>query len=168
MKGTQLFTLLVAFAVTATFAGGTSIAETSRNTTVSQTAATCPPPAPGPRPALYLSYPLPNASAVPTDVGKLIFVGWYRGVTGDATISIKTASGATVAVGEFTAPPSPIPEPHFVPMGLRHNTPFVAVSVPSLAPSTTYSVSYAFTDDGGSPPSCTFQSTIPSGSFTTK
>jgi hypothetical protein len=133
-----------------------------------QTQATCPPPAPSSQPFLAISYPEPNATAVPVTIGELIFVGFLEGLYGNATVSMESANGVGVPVGAPTSAPSPMPTPFYVPPGWGGNIPFVAIPVPTLAPSTTYTVTYRFTDYNGVPPSCVGPVTRTAGSFTTK
>jgi len=130
--------------------------------------ATCGPPIPGPRPVLDLSYPEPNATGVPVNIGELVFVGFYQGVVGNAVLNVAAASGAAVPVGAFVPAPSPMPTPYAIPPGWSGDIPFVAAPIPTLSPAATYTVTYTFTDDGGPPPACTVQVTATSGAFTTK
>ena len=165
---TAEFLLFVASIPLLATCGGATGGVPNRSQPNPQSSATCPPPVPGPRPVLDLSYPIPGSTAVPIDIGQVIFVGFYQGVTGNASISVLTASGTRVPVGAFVAAPSPMPTPYAIPTGWSGNIPFVAAPVPTLSPSTTYNITYAFTDDGGAPPSCTSQVTETSGSFTTR
>ncbi len=77
--------------------------------------------------------PAPGATNVPTNVGTLILTvldPWPA-----SGIHVKdAASGASVSISP-TSVPSPLPT------GLDANSPYEAVAVPTLAPSTTYNVS---------------------------
>lgn len=133
----------------------------------SSPAASCGFPVPGPRPFLALSYPQPNGTSVPSNIGELIFVGFTQGVTGNATVSMTASSGASVPLGGPTSAPSPMPTPYAVPTGWSGNIPFVAFPVPELSAKTTYTLTYTYADNT-SPPVCAGQVTDTAGSFTTQ
>lgn len=135
---------------------------------VTAPAATCGPPPPVPAPFLALSYPEPNATNVPDAFGTLIFVGQTADYFGPSSVTLATAAAVNVPVGAFTAPPSPLPSPYAVPSGFSGNVPFVAAPIPTLSPSTTYSVTFNYADYSGIPPTCTSTYTNPLGSFTTQ
>lgn len=129
--------------------------------------ASCGLPIPGMRPYLALSYPEPESTGVPANVGEVILAGFVDGVTGSATVSMTASNGSAIPLGAPTTAPSPMPTPYAVPDGWSGNTPFVAFHVPALSPKTTYTLSYSYTDST-SPPVCSQQLTHMAGSFTTQ
>lgn len=127
----------------------------------------CGSPPPVPIPQLWLSYPVPGSTAVPTTIGMMIFAGNPNGRFGTDTLAVTSATG-NLSVGSFTTPPSPLPTPYATPSNYSGNVPFVAVSLPTLAPATAYEVSYTYTDWSSMPPACTQKITQQLGSFTTR
>lgn len=127
----------------------------------------CGSPPPSPHPQLWLVYPMPNATAVPVSIGSLIFAD-IAGLTPQDLVTV-SASGLQVPVGNFTAAPSPLPSPRVTPGSqFGPNAPYVAASVQTLSPATTYTVTYTYQDWADNPPSCTATQTQTLGSFTTQ
>lgn len=152
----QALLLCIGFASIAAGCGGGTIATKS-----------CGFPPPVPIPAMFLSYPEPNATNVPVNVGIVIFGGVTSGFYGSNTVTVAGPSG-DVPVGAFTSAPSPLPSPHAVPSGWGGAIPYVAVSIPTLSPRATYNVSFTYIDWANNPPSCKTNVTQPLGSFTTQ
>lgn len=128
----------------------------------------CGMPPPVPSPFLWLASPQSGSANVSTTIGILVFAGMPQGFYDTAKVTMLTPNGAQVAVGAYEAAPSPSPSPYPVPPGWSGNIPYVAAPVPTLAPSTTYTLSYTYTDFNGVPPACTGPQTLPLGSFTTQ
>ena len=125
----------------------------------------CGMPPPVPVPEMWLSYPEPNATGVPVNVGTIIFAGISSGYFGPNIVTVAGPSG-DVPVGAFTSPPSPLPSPLAVPSGW--GGPYVAAPVPTLSPQTTYNVSFTYVDWADKPPACRTDVTQALGSFTTQ
>jgi hypothetical protein len=119
--------------------------------------------APVPVPSISLAYPVAGAGNVSTDLGDVIFAGMSAG----ATVYIRSNLGP-VAVGSPTAAPSPLPTPNATPSDMTGAVQYFAIPVPTLASTTTYSVSYAYSAFNGIPPACSGQVTVNLGSFTTQ
>jgi hypothetical protein len=128
--------------------------------------ATCGSPPPVAIAQLWLAYPVPNATSVPTSIGEIVLAGNPYGRYGTDTITI-ASSAAQVPVGAFTAPPSPLPSPYATPPQSSGNVPYFAVPVGTLSTGTTYTVSFTYTDWADNPPTCTQQITKQLGSFST-
>jgi hypothetical protein len=125
----------------------------------------CGPPPPVPAPFLYFAYPGNGATSVPTTIGRLIFGGFP---SSSSAIAVNAPSGNGVPAGPLAPAPSPLPTPLATPPPpTSAGGPYFAASVPALAASTTYSVSYAFSEWSNTPP-CTQTVTVPLGSFTTQ
>lgn len=127
---------------------------------------TCGSPPPVALPELWLSYPEPSATAVPRSIGNVVFAYAGNPFQSD-TVSITSTAGP-VPASTFTAAPSPLPSPHATPANYGGNVTYLAVPVPTLAPMTTYTVSYTYTDWADNPPSCQTHVTQPLGTFTTE
>lgn len=76
---------------------------------------------------------------------------------------LAACGGGTVTQMQNVAPTCGPPPPSAAP-----NASYVAVPLPALSPSTTYSVKYTYTDYNDVPPSCTGPRTQPLGSFMTQ
>lgn len=127
----------------------------------------CGPPPPIPASALWLVYPIPNATAVPQNIGDIVFAD-LNGLGSADYVTVKSASGA-VPIGEVTAAPSPLPSPRVTPGAeFGGNVTYVEVSVPTLASETTYTVKYSYTDWADNPPTCSTRLNRVLGSFTTQ
>lgn len=114
-----------------------------------------------------MAYPKPNATHVSTSIGILIFAGNPYGFYDNAKINMQASSGATVPVGAYTTPPSPMPTPYATPPNSGGNVPYVAAPIPTLFPSTTYTLTFTYNDFNGIPPACKGPVTQPLGSFST-
>jgi hypothetical protein len=125
----------------------------------------CGPPPPVPAPFLFFAYPGDGATGVPTTVGRLVF-GGFPGSS--SAISMTAAPQNDVQVGPLAPAPSPLPSPLATqpPRGTG-SVPYYAVSVPTLAPSTTYTVVHTYSAWSSSPP-CTQTEHTALGSFTTQ
>src|SRR5579884_123010 len=155
LRASGSFTIL-ALATVAACGGGNSISTVS-----------CGSPPPSPHPQLWLVYPIPSATQVPASIGALIFAD-VGGLTAQDSISVLSAS-AQVPVGAFTSAPSPLPSPRVTPgADFGPNVPYVAVPVPTLSPSTSYTVNYTFEDWADNPPSCVITQTQILGTLTTQ
>jgi len=133
---------------------------------VSDPAASCGSPPPTAHSQLWLVYPMPLATSVPSNVGTLVFAD-VNGLSPQDNIQLQ--SGNSVISGTFTAPPSPLPSPRVTPGNeFGSNTPYLALLVPTLSPTTTYTVNYLYVDWANNPPTCqeTFTQTL--GRFTTR
>jgi hypothetical protein len=109
-------------------------------------------------PALQLLYPIPGATGVPTAAGSLVFAG-----APDASLTVLlSASGTTLTLGAPVAAPSPLPSPLATPTPIASG--LSSAPYPSLAPATTYRVSYELTGTTGP---CAHVLVSP-GSFTTQ
>lgn len=129
--------------------------------------ASCGSPPPVAIAELWLSYPEPGATSVPTDIGEIVFAGDDTNYFGPDTVNVSTPTQVSVPVGAFTAAPSPMPTPYATPAAQSGDVPYEAVPVPRLSPSTTYTVSYTYRDWANTPPSCTQSITQQLGTFTT-
>jgi hypothetical protein len=78
-----------------------------------------------------LVFPSPGATAVSVNVGKLFLDYRTSGV-----VTLTTAAGVPVAAATMVPAPSPLPSSLPTPAGLVYGT----ISIPSLAPMTTYPV----------------------------
>lgn len=125
-------------------------------------------PPPVPEPFLSMASPPSGATNVSTTIGLLVFAGTPQGFYDTARVTMVSSSGLNVPVGAYTAAPSPSPTPYPVPTGWSGNVPYVAAPIPTLAPATTYTLSFTFTDWNGVPPSCTGPVTRSLGVFTTR
>ncbi|HEY9180798.1 MAG TPA: hypothetical protein VIO32_08760 [Candidatus Baltobacteraceae bacterium] len=130
--------------------------------------ATCPPPplSPTPPPA-FLDYPPSGSANVSTSIGQIIEKG--ADVPGGG-ITIVVASGSeNVPLGTPTTAPSPFPTPFATPpptFGMI--APYIAIPLPTLSPSTVYTVSDVYAGyDPNNPPQCSAPTTQLVGTFTT-
>ena len=125
----------------------------------------CGPPPPVPAPFLFFAYPGDGATGVPTTVGRLVFGGFPNS---SSAIAVTASPQNTVPVGPLAPALSPLPSPLATqpPRGTG-SVPYYAVSVPTLAPSTTYTVVHVYSDWSSSPP-CTQTEHTTLGSFTTQ
>lgn len=139
----------------------------SANNVAPQTAATCPPPSPGPTPiAAWLAYPPSGSTNVATSIGELIEKGAAPG--NGLTMVVSSAAG-NVPLGAPTIAPSPYPTPFATPPPtFGWSGPYVAVPLPALSPAATYTVTDVYTDWANNPPACSAQYTQPVGTFTTR
>jgi hypothetical protein len=148
---TRLFFALVIVSTLTTSCGST--------TGMTQpTPAACPSSSPlAPVGLPTLVYPSDGATNVSITFGTLIFqaLSAYS-----ATSFALGASGAATVKVSATAVPSPLPS------GVPAGTPYFALSVPPLSPSTNYRVTYSYTVESQDP-SCVTHSTVTLGSFTT-
>jgi hypothetical protein len=103
-----------------------------------------------------LVFPSPGATAVPTNVGKLIFS--YSSASNVVTVSTK--SGGIVVEATMVPATAPLPSSLPTPAG----TIYGMINVPILSPSTTYAVVDTITVTG----TCGYTSTDDMGSFTTQ
>jgi hypothetical protein len=101
-----------------------------------------------------LMFPNPGATAVPTNIGRLLFIPYS---TSDVVI-VSTKSG--VIVVEATMVPAPSPPPSPLPTGLVYGM----INVPTLSPATTYAAAITRTFTGA----CGGTETDNVGSFTTR
>jgi len=125
----------------------------------------CGPPPPVPVPFLIFEYPGDGATNVPTTIGELVFQG-----SGGASGVTASANGAVVSTGSLQPAPSPLPSPLVTQPPNRGigNAPYFAVTIGTLAPSTTYAVTFFYTAWDGTVPSCSKTVTVNLGSFTTQ
>ena len=131
--------------------------------------ATCHPPSPGPTPIpAFLNYPPSGSSNVRTSIGEIIEQG--ADAPGQAlTITVSSSSG-NVPLGTPTAAPSPFPTPFATapPNSIAARSPYVAIPLLTLSPSTTYTVSDTYQDyDPNNPPVCSAPATQFVGTFST-
>lgn len=99
------------------------------------------PVSPGAVPQLI--YPVPGYSKVP-DNATFIVVAYPNAPSTAQTITLAENNGGTVALGPLGAAPSVIPKPHAAVLP-GQGTEF-GVTLPTLAPDTTYSINYRFTN----------------------
>lgn len=118
---------------------------------------------PGAPVSLSLVYPIAGAANVPVTLGEVIFAG----SPGGATLYVRSPV-APVALGSPTPASSPFPTPFATPSNMTGDVPYFQVSVPTLATTTTYSVSYVYSEFNGIPPACYGPVTVKLGSFTTQ
>ncbi len=142
-------------------------AGTSAAPTPTPTPNPCGMPPPVPNPFLWLASPASGSTNVSTTIGLLVFAGNPIGFYDTAKVTMTASSGTNVPVGAYTAAPSPSPTPYPSPPGGSGGM-YVAASIPTLAPSTTYTLSFTYLDFNGIPPACTGPLTLPLGSFTTR
>lgn len=128
----------------------------------------CGSPPPVPSPWLWLAYPESGSTQVSTTIGILVFAGMPQGFYGTAKVTMLSPSGQNVPVAPYTAAPSPIPAPYATPPNAGGNVPYSAAGIPTLSPSTTYTLTYTYTDFNGIPPTCTGPVSLPLGSFITR
>ncbi len=132
------------------------------------TAVTCPPPSPGPTPIpAWLSYPPSGSTNVAFNIGEIIEKGASAPGEG-VTITVSSPTGS-VSLGTPTIVPTPYPTPFATTpptFGLPNN-PYMAIPLPTLSPSTTYTVNDVYTDWANNPPQCSAQYTQFVGTFTT-
>lgn len=134
-----------------------------------QSGASCPPPSPIPTPVpAWLAYPPNGSASVPIGIGEIVEQG--TGLPGTLGISVSSPAGP-IPLGTPAAASSPFPSPFATPdpnSGLPYlNQPYVAVPLPTLSPSTTYTVNDVYTGWDDNPPQCSAQVTQFMGSFTT-
>jgi hypothetical protein len=107
-----------------------------------------------------LAYPIPSATNVALALGDLVF-------SGDPATGLQLQSTiGPVPVGSPTAAPSPLPTP-IAPPGPGAPLTYFALPIPTLSPSTTYSVTWTYLAPADNPPSCKASVTQNLGSFTT-
>jgi hypothetical protein len=123
----------------------------------------CGPPPPVVSPMLFFAYPGNGATNVPTTIGELVF-------SGEGATSVQLSGTSPVPTGPLQPAPSPLPSPLVTePNPFSTATfPFFAVTIGTLAPATSYTVSYSFPQFTGTPPNCTEIATRALGSFTTR
>jgi hypothetical protein len=129
--------------------------------------ATCPPPPlrPTPIPA-WLAYPPNGSTNVATTIGEIIEKGADAPGQGLA-VTVASSSGR-VALGAPAVVPSPYPTPFATaPPTFGIIAPYMAIPLPALAPSTTYTVDDVYMDWANNPPKCSAQYTQHVGTFTT-
>lgn len=127
----------------------------------------CGSPPPLAHPQLWLVYPMPSATAVPDNIGEVVFAD-VAGLTPGDSVAI-SGGGSAVPVGAFTPAPSPLPSPRVTPGAQFGPTvPYIAAPVPTLSPNTTYTVSFTYQDWANNPPSCSTTNTQNLGTFTTR
>lgn len=132
-------------------------------------AATCPPPPPTPPPIpAFLNYPPGGSINVPTTIGEIIEQG--ADTPGSIlTIAVSWPSG-NVPLGTPASAPSPLPTPFATPSphSVISQSPYVAIPLPTLSPSTTYTVTDIYSGyDSNNPPSCSAPAMQFVGTFTT-
>jgi hypothetical protein len=121
----------------------------------------CGPAPPVAAPVLFFDYPGNAATNVATNVGELVFQGF------GATSVVVIANGVTVPTGPLQPAPSPLPSPRATaPPGLS-GTPYLAATIGTLAPTTTYAVSFSFDEWDGTSPTCKRTVIQQLGSFST-
>jgi hypothetical protein len=101
-------------------------------------------------------------------IGALIFAD-ISGLTPQDAVAL-SAAGTPVPVGAFTAAPSPLPSPRVTP-GAQFGgpgLPYISAPVPTLSPSTTYTVQFTYQDWADNPPACTTMQSQTLGTFTTQ
>jgi hypothetical protein len=126
---------------------------------------TCGFPPPVPLEPLFLAYPVPSTTGVPTSIGSVIVQGFVDGFYGPGTISVSNAAGVAIVKNvSATAAPSPLPTPLASPVD---DLPYEAVPLPTLMPMTEYTVTAAEPDFGETPPLCRTIDTLTLGTFTT-
>lgn len=130
---------------------------------------TCPPPTatPSPVPA-FLNYPPSGSSNVSVSIGKIIEQG--ADAAGEVPQITMSSSSGSVPLGTPTAAPSPFPTPFATPSPYSAvgTAPYIAVPLPTLSPSTTYTVSDVVPGyDPNNPPVCSAPSTQFVGTFST-
>lgn len=129
-------------------------------------AATCPPPSPGPAPLpAWLNYPPSGSTNISTRIGEIIAQGAAPG--NGLAISVAGPVNSNVPVGTPYAAPSPYPTPFATAPPQNASYPYMAVPLPTLSPSTTYTVSDIYTDWSDDPPQCSAEYTQTIGTFTT-
>jgi len=79
-----------------------------------------------------LVFPSPGATAVPTNVGKLIF-SYY---SASDVVTVSTKSGVIVAQATMVPAPPPLPSSLPTPPGVVYGM----INIPTLSPTTTYAV----------------------------
>jgi hypothetical protein len=99
------------------------------------------PVSPGAVPQLI--YPVPGYSKVP-DGATFIVVAYPNAPPTAQTITLAENNGGTVALGPLGAAPNVIPTPHAAVLPGQGSE--FGVTLPALAPHTTYSVNYRFTN----------------------
>lgn len=129
--------------------------------------ATCHPPSPGPTPIpAWLAYPPRGSTNVSANIGEIIETGADAGQ--GVTITVSSPAG-NVPLGTPTVAPSPYPTPFATPSPGFPNYPYMAIPLPMLSPSTTYTVSDTYMDyDPNNPPQCSAPATQFVGTFTTQ
>lgn len=131
-------------------------------------ASPCPSPSPSPVPPTpWLNYPPSGSTVVSTNVGEVIVQGPSFG-PGGPSIVISDPSGK-VPAGLPTIAPSPYPSPFATapPQNPVAGYAHIAVPLPTLSPSTTYTITNVYTDWADNPPQCSAQYSQLVGSFTT-
>jgi hypothetical protein len=132
-------------------------------------AVTCPPPTATPPPiSAFLNYPPSGSNNVPIYVGEIIEQG--ADAPGEVLTITVSSPSASVPVGAPTIAPSPFPTPFATlpPYTQLGKAPYVAIALPTLLPSTTYSVNDTYPNyDPNNPPVCSTPATRSVGTFRT-
>jgi hypothetical protein len=103
-----------------------------------------------------LAFPRPGATAVPTNVGRLLFFPYST----SEVVTVSTKPGVTVAQATMVPAPAPLPSSLPTPAGLVYGM----INVPTLSSTTTYTAVVTRTFTGA----CGGTETDNAGSFTTK
>jgi hypothetical protein len=109
-------------------------------------------------------YPVPGATNVPDSLSTLVFAGQpLSGPSGSPSIELSVGDTQLATISAFGAAPSPLPSPAVSPLPAG---PYESISIPSLSPHTTYSVTYQYTFPGSG--ECAGTVNMPMGNFTTQ
>jgi hypothetical protein len=112
----------------------------------------------------FLDYPPSGSSNVAIGIGEIIEKGADVPGVG-VSITVSSPAGP-VPLGTPTVAPSPYPTPFATPPP-TFGAPYIAIPLPTLSPSTTYTVNDVYTDWADNPPVCSAQYTQFVGTFTT-
>lgn len=131
--------------------------------------ATCHPQSPGPTPIpAFLNYPPNGSTNVPVSIGEIIEQG--ADAPGQGLTIVVASSSGNVPLGTPTIAPSPFPTPFATasPDSVPARSPYVAIPLPTLSRSTTYTVSDTYPGyDPNNPPLCSAPATQFVGTFST-
>jgi hypothetical protein len=116
-------------------------------------------------PALSMVYPKPGATNVPDSLSTIVFSGQPNTGGGVPSIELSIGDQRVTSIGTFGAAPSPLPSPAATPVPGQPPS-YVAVTVNSLSPHTTYDVTYQYTFPGSG--QCAGTVNMAEGSFTTQ
>jgi hypothetical protein len=127
----------------------------------------CGLPPPVPNPFEQLGGPTNGATGVATTIGTIAVNGSFPFTAftgGSASLTLTAANGTTVAVGPYTA----LPTPAVAGPGITQIQNAVGGTIPTLAAATTYTVAITYPSFANSPPSCLAPYSMKLGSFTTQ
>jgi hypothetical protein len=115
-------------------------------------------------PTLLLAYPVSGSAGVATTIGSVVVVFGLVGA-GKTTVSVAAPSGF-IAVGTPGPAPSPLPSPMATPAPSSGTPSYSALALPTLMPSTRYTVTATYSI-GSAPAACLTSFSTTLGFFTT-